>query len=74
MSRTTGDFKASSYAGWMFQHGGFYDDINPGGVLGLMEAYDVALEPDKILGFGMLDCPDDMLALGICSKVPPSTK
>lgn len=70
----TGDFKASAYAGWMFQHGGFYDDINPGNVLGLVEAYDLPLEPDEILGFGLLDCPDDMLSLGVWSKVPQATK
>jgi uncharacterized protein YraI len=74
MSRWTGDFKASWYAGWMFSHGGFYEDINPGNVLGLVEAYDLALEPDMILGFGLVDCDDDLLSLGVWSKVPPATK
>jgi hypothetical protein len=58
----------------MFSHGGFYEDINPGEVLGLVEAYDLALEPDMILGFGLVDCGDDLLSLGVWSKVPPATK
>lgn len=74
ISQMTGDFKASTYAGWMFQHGDLYEDINPGKVLGLVEAYDVPLEPDMILGFGMLDCSDDLLSLGVWSKVPQATK
>jgi uncharacterized protein YraI len=74
LTTTTGDFKASSYAGWMFSHGGFYEDINPGNVLGVVEAYDVPIEPDKILGFGLLDCSDDLLSLGVWSKVQPATK
>lgn len=71
---STGDFKASGYASWMFQHGRFYEDINPGKTLGLVEAYDLPLEPDLILGFSLLDCPDDLLSLGMWSNVPQSTK
>jgi uncharacterized protein YraI len=75
MSQMTGDFKASAYAGWMFQHGRFYEDINPGQVLGIVEAYDLSLAPDKILGFGLVDCrDDDLLSLGVWSKVPPAAK
>jgi hypothetical protein len=44
MSRWTGDFKASWYAGWM------------------------------ILGFGLVDCDDDLLSLGVWSKVSPAAK
>lgn len=71
---SSGDAKASSYASWMFQHGRFYEDINPGQVLGLVEAYDLPLAPDLILGFSLLDCPDDLLSLGMWSNVAPSTK
>lgn len=71
---SAGNSKASSYASWMFQHGRFYEDINPGKTLGLVEAYDLPLEPDLILGFSLLVCPDDLLSLGMWSSVPQSTK
>jgi len=60
----TGNSKASSYASWMFQHGRFYEDINPGKVLGIVEAYDIPLEPNFMLGFRMNECGNDVLSLG----------
>jgi hypothetical protein len=49
-------------------------DINPGQVLGLVEAYDLPLAPDLILGFSLLDCPDDLLSLGMWSNEAPTAK
>lgn len=71
---STGDSKASGFASWMFSHGRFYEDINPGKTLGLVEAYDLPLEPDLILGFALLDCSDSLLSLGMWSNVPQSVK
>lgn len=66
---SAGDSKASSYASWMYQHGRFNEDTNPGNVLGLVEAYDVPLEPDMLLAFTLRECPDIVLSLGVWSNV-----
>lgn len=72
----TGDVKASSYAGWMYQAGGFYEDINPGQILGLVEAYPLPAEGETPLFFAPIVCAetgnadDVLISLGWWSKVP----
>lgn len=65
-----GDSTASSDASWMYQYGRFYENLNPGEVLGLVEAYDIPLEPERILGFGTRACENDLLNIGVWSMIP----
>ncbi|MCZ7568844.1 MAG: hypothetical protein M5U01_09685 [Ardenticatenaceae bacterium] len=73
----TGKSKASRYAQWMYQSGSFYEDINPGNVLGLVEAYDLPSDQEYFLAFGLESCAettDTILSLGMWSQVPRGHK
>ncbi len=74
ISAMVDDDKATRYASWMYQHGRFYEDINPGVSLGLVAAYDVPLEPNYLLGLGMMDCENVLISLGTWKNVPLAEK
>lgn len=67
-------FAGGFYAGWMYQTGSFYDDLNPGAVLGQVEAYDLPIDSDFNLIFDMRDCPGQSISLGNWSAITKGSK
>lgn len=67
-------FAGGFYAGWMYQTGSFYDDLNPGAILGEVEAYDLPIDSDFNLIFDMRDCPGQSISLGNWSAITKGSK
>lgn len=61
-------------AGWMFQAGSIYDDVNPGLVLGEVEAYDLPLDRDFQLVYDLYSCPGQSISLGMWSAITKGSK
>lgn len=76
MDTVLGNAKASGYASWMFQHGRFYGDINPGQSLGVVEAYDLPANGETLMGIGFVACPgtENKVFLGEWSRTPQAEK
>jgi hypothetical protein len=73
----SGEFKrlaihewASGNAQWMYQTGSFSSELEPEDVLGLLVAYDLAVDQDYELEFMLEICPDMKVPLGLWSEVP----
>lgn len=61
--------QASGYAGWMYQSGDIYDDLNPGQVLGEVIAYDLPSDGEFNLTFDTEACTGQQIGLGLWSGV-----
>lgn len=61
-------------AGWMFQAGSIYDDVNPGLILGEVEAYDLPIDRDFELMYDLRDCPGQSISLGLWSAITKGSK
>lgn len=72
--RVYDSFAGGFYAGWMYQTGSFYDDLNPGAILGEVEAYDLPIDSDFNLVFDMRDCPGQSISLGNWSAITKGSK
>jgi hypothetical protein len=62
--------RASGNAQWMYQTGSFSTELEPEDVLGLLVAYDLAVDQDYELEFMLEICPDMKVPLGLWSEVP----